>query len=266
MRASTPASPRCRSILGMRVHATSYDDASSRVMAWAEGEDRRRYVCVTTVHTVMEAHDDVFLQRIVNHADLVTPDGMPLVWGLRLLGAREAARVYGPELTPRVLAAAARDGVPIGFYGGAPDVLDKLVAVARERFPGLRIVYALSPPFRPISPEEDTAIVDDINRSGARILFVGLGCPKQDRWMAAHRSRVNAVMLGVGAAFDFLAGNKAQAPRWMQDRGLEWIFRLACEPRRLWWRYLWHNPRFVLLFALQLLRQRWLSSSLEGTP
>ena len=262
---AAPTSPLCRSILGMRVHATSYDDASSRVMAWAEGEDRRRYVCVTTVHTVMEAHDDVFLKRIVNDADLVTPDGMPLVWGLRLLGARDAARVYGPELTPRVLAEAARAGIPVGFYGGAPDVLDKLVVVARERFPGLRIVYAWSPPFRPISPAEDTANAEDINRSGARILFVGLGCPKQDRWMAAHHSRVNAVMLGVGAAFDFLAGNKAQAPRWMQERGLEWVFRLASEPRRLWWRYLWHNPRFVVLFALQLLRHRWLSFSREET-
>src|SRR3989475_8974658 len=115
---AAPTSPLCRSILGMRVHATSYDDASSRVMAWAEGEDRRRYVCVTTVHTVMEAHDDAFLQSIVNNADLVTPDGMPLVWGLRMLGARDAARVYGPELTPRVLAAAARAGIPVGFYGG----------------------------------------------------------------------------------------------------------------------------------------------------
>jgi N-acetylglucosaminyldiphosphoundecaprenol N-acetyl-beta-D-mannosaminyltransferase len=264
MRAVATANPASREILGMRVDATSYADASARVMAWADAEDRRRYVCVTTVHTVMEAHDDASLKRVVNGADLVTPDGMPLVWGLRLLGVRDAARVYGPELTPRVLAAAAGAGVPVGFYGGEPAVLEKLVAAAREQFPGLRIVYAWSPPFRAIKPDEDTAIVDEINRSGARILFVGLGCPKQDRWMAAHRSRVNAVMLGVGAAFDFLAGNKAQAPRFMQDRGLEWIFRLACEPRRLWWRYLWHNPRFVALFAAQLLRQRWLSPSLEG--
>src|SRR5262249_22583935 len=206
MKTTAPEAPKCRRILGMRVHATSYDDASSRVMAWAGSEDRRPYLCVTTVHTVMEAHDDVLLQSIVNNADLVTPDGMPLVWGLRMLGAREAARVYGPELTPRVLAAAARDGVPVGFYGGAADVLDKLVSVARERFPGLRRLYAGPPPFLKINRGADTAIVGEINRSGARILFVGLGCPKQDRWMAAHRSRVNAVMLGVGAAFDFLAG------------------------------------------------------------
>src|SRR2546427_11544906 len=125
MKITGPTSPKCRSILGMRVHATSYDDASSRVMTWASSEERRRYVCVTTVHTGMEAHDDAFLQSIVNNADLVTPDGMPLVWGLRMLGARDAARVYGPELTPRVLAAAARAGIPVGFYVGAPDVLAK---------------------------------------------------------------------------------------------------------------------------------------------
>ncbi len=212
------AAPASRQILGMRVHATNYDDASSRVMAWAGAEDRRRYVCVTTVHTVMEAHDDASLLQIVNNADLVTPDGMPLVWGLRLLGVRDAARVYGPELTPRVLAAAARAGVPVGFYGGKPAVLEKLIAVAREQFPGLRVVYAWSPPFRSMRPEEDIAIVEEINRSGARF---------------------------------------------MQDHGLEWIFRLASEPRRLWWRYLWHNPRFVVLFTAQLVRQRWTSSSME---
>jgi len=146
--------------------------------------------------------------------------------GLRLLGARDAARVYGPELTPRVLAEAARAGVPVGFYGGAPDVLDKLVAVARERFRGSAssILVAAVPADEPGRGHGDRGRHQPV---GARILFVGLGCPKQDRWMAAHHSRVNAVMLGVGAAFDFLAGNKAQAPRWMQDRGLEWVFRLA---------------------------------------
>ena len=135
MNPATSAAPASRLILGMRVHATSYDDASSRVMTWAGAEDRRRYVCVTTVHTVMEAHDDASLQQIVNNADLVTPDGMPLVWGLRMLGVRDAARVYGPELTPRVLAEAARAGVPVGFYGGEPAVLDKKIYA-----PGLGIV------------------------------------------------------------------------------------------------------------------------------
>jgi N-acetylglucosaminyldiphosphoundecaprenol N-acetyl-beta-D-mannosaminyltransferase len=260
----TPAAaPAARAIVGMRVHATSYADAAARVLGWAARDDRRRYVCVSTVHMVMEGHDDRAFQRLVNEADLTTPDGMPLVWGLRLLGLGQAQRVYGPDLTPHLLAEAARRGVPVGFYGGEPAVLDRLLAVARTRFPGLRVVYACAPPFRALSAEEDAAIVEAINASGARLLFVGLGCPKQERWMAAHRARVNAVLLGVGAAFDFLAGVKPQAPRWLQERGLEWAFRLVCEPRRLWRRYAVHNPRFVALFTMQVLKQRWSRRSLQ---
>ena len=153
-----------------------------------------------------------------------------------------------------VLQAAERHGVPVGFYGGSPETLEKLLAVVKVRFPGLRVVYSFSPPFRPLAAEEDQRVTEEINQSGARILFVGLNTPKQDWWMAEHRGRVQAVMLGVGAAFDFIAGTKPQAPRWMMRIGLEWLFRLATEPRRLWRRYLRHNPRFVVLFAMQLLR------------
>jgi N-acetylglucosaminyldiphosphoundecaprenol N-acetyl-beta-D-mannosaminyltransferase len=144
-------------------------------------------------------------------------------------------------------------GIPVGFYGGAPAALVCLQVVLRNRFPKLQIPYMWSPPFRPLTPEEDAAAVSAINESGARILFIGLNTPKQDYWMAAHRGRVHAVMLGVGAAFDFLAGTKVQAPRWMMAIGMEWFFRLVTEPRRLWKRYLKHNPRFVALFACQLL-------------
>lgn len=244
-----------RYILGMRVDATSYVDATSRVLAWAHAGESR-YVCVATVHMVMEAHDSPEFRNIVNAADLVTPDGMPLVWSLRLFGAKQATRVYGPELTPRVLESAARAGVPVGFYGGSPEVLERLLAVADRRFAGLKVTYAYAPPFRPLSHEEDERIIRDINASGARIIFVGIGCPKQERWMALHRGRLGAVMLGVGAAFDFLAGAKAQAPHWMQRLGLEWFFRLVTEPRRLWRRYLRNNPRFVVLLALQLCQRR----------
>jgi N-acetylglucosaminyldiphosphoundecaprenol N-acetyl-beta-D-mannosaminyltransferase len=236
----------------MRVDKTSYQDAADRVLEWARGR-QLRYVCVATVNNVMEAYDSNEFRRIMNQADLVTPDGMPLVWGLRLLGARDATRVYGPLLTPAVLGAAAREGVPVAFYGGSAGVLRKLVTVVQRRFPGLEVAYALAPPFRPLSEAEDQRIVREICASGARILFVGLSTPKQERWMAAHRGRVPAVMLGVGAAFDFLAGVKPQAPAWMQNSGLEWLFRLATEPRRLFWRYLKHNPRFAALFAWQLL-------------
>jgi N-acetylglucosaminyldiphosphoundecaprenol N-acetyl-beta-D-mannosaminyltransferase len=189
----------------------------------------------------------------MNQADLVTPDGIPLVWGLKLLGARDATRVYGPDLTPAILEMAAARGIRVGFYGGAPQVLGCLVAVVRRRFPNVEVAYSCSPPFRPLSRAEDEQVVAEINRSGAGILFIGLSTPKQDHWMAAHKGRVQCVMVGVGAAFDFLAGAKRQAPRWMMRIGMEWFFRLLTEPRRLWKRYLKHNPRFVVLFALQLL-------------
>src|SRR5690606_15472525 len=172
----------------------------------------------------------------------------------RLLGIPSATRVYGPALTPIVCEYAARRGVPVGFYGGTPDVLEELRKRLTARFPGLQIPYAFSPPFRPPTPEEEQRTIEEIHAAGVRIVFVGLGCPKQERWMARHRGRLQAVMVGVGAAFDFIAGRKRQAPPWMQQAGLEWAFRLATEPRRLWRRYLYHNPRFVTLFGLQLLR------------
>jgi len=230
----------------------NYDEASEAVLNWARGA-HSRYVCIACVNSVMEAHDSREFQKVLNGADLVTPDGMPLVWGLKALGAAEATRVYGPDLTPIVLRCAERERAPVGFYGGSQVALDRLLAVVGRRFPNLRIAYSYSPPFRPLSPAEDERVTREINASGARILFVGLSTPKQDWWMARHRGRVHAVMLGVGAAFDFLAGTKPQAPRWMMRAGLEWLFRFATEPRRLWKRYLKHNPRFVVLFALQLL-------------
>ena len=180
-----------------------------------------RYVCVANVHVTMESYDSAEFRTIVNDADLVTPDGMPLVWALRLFGVPEATRV-GPTLTVHVLERAAAAGVPVGFYGATPEVLTLLLQVCQRRFPTLRVAYAHAPPFRELTTEEDAKIIREINASGARILFVGLGCPKQERWMASHREAVNAVMLGVGAAFDFLAGVKPEAPVWMQRAGLEW--------------------------------------------
>ncbi len=241
-----------RHVLGMRVDATSYDDAARRILTWARAGESR-YVCVSTVHMVMEAHDDSTFRAVVNQADLVTPDGMPLVWLLRLRGVPGATRVYGPDLTPIVCEQAARQGIPVGFYGGTREVLEAMTARLRSRLPGLDVAYRFAPPFRPPSPEEDQRIVSAIEASGARILFVGLGCPKQERWMAAHRGRLGAAMVGVGAAFDFLAGAKRQAPGVVQRTGLEWAFRLLCEPRRLWRRYLYNNPRFLALVAGELL-------------
>jgi N-acetylglucosaminyldiphosphoundecaprenol N-acetyl-beta-D-mannosaminyltransferase len=239
----------------MRVDATSYEDATRQIIGWAR-LSRSRYVCVAAVNNVMEAHGDARYMRVMNRADLVTPDGMPLVWGLRWLGVEGATRVYGPDLTPSILEAAEREGLAVGFYGGAPNVLEALVAETRRGWPDLEIAYAHSPPYRDLTTEEDGQVVQAIGESGAKILFVGLGCPRQETWMASHQGRLGAVMVGVGAAFDFLAGTKKQAPRSMQRAGLEWLFRLATEPTRLWKRYLRQNPRFVLLFGAQLIRAR----------
>jgi N-acetylglucosaminyldiphosphoundecaprenol N-acetyl-beta-D-mannosaminyltransferase len=244
-----------RAIVGMRVDVTSYEDAASRIVKWAELE-QSRYVCVASVNNVMEARDDDGFLEIMNKADLVTPDGMPLVWGLRLLGASGATRVYGPDLTPVVLTKANEHDVPVGFYGGSPEVLDAFVDRVREGWPQLNIAYRCSPPFTALSSEEEKLEEAEISASGTRILFVGIGCPKQEFWMARRKGKLPCVMVGVGAAFDFISGTKRQAPRWMRRAGLEWLFRLITEPSRLWRRYLRQNPRFVALFGAQLLRAR----------
>lgn len=242
-----------RRVVGLRVDATDYLHAAETILTQAANGGGM--TCVATVHMVMEAQDDPDYRRLVNAAELVTPDGMPLVWMLRALGVRDAQRVYGPDLTPIVCRLAAERGVPVGFYGGDEQTLETLVARLRAEHPGLRIDFVHSPPFRPLTPEEDAAQSEAILDSGVRILFVGLGCPKQERWMADHRDRLGCALVGVGAAFDFLAGRKAQAPGWMQRAGLEWLFRLAHEPRRLWRRYAVHNPRFVWRALLQLARE-----------
>jgi N-acetylglucosaminyldiphosphoundecaprenol N-acetyl-beta-D-mannosaminyltransferase len=247
--------PERRTILGIGVDATSYQDATARVMEWARrGESR--VVCLGVVASVMEARESPRYRAALDQADLVTPDGMPLVWMLRWLGEKPATRVYGPDLTLKVLRAAEEARVAVGFYGSSEEVLRSLLANLRQRFPGLLVSFHQAPPFRPLSQREDEDAVSAIRESGTRILFVGLGGAKQDLWMTEHRAQVPAVMLGVGAAFDFLAGTKPQAPRWMQNAGLEWLFRLSTEPRRLWRRYLRHNPRFAFLAMKQILGAR----------
>ena len=241
-----------RYVLGMRVDATSYEDASQHVVQWAR-EGRSAYVCVATVHMTMEAFDSSEFQRVVNGADLVTPDGRPLVWALRSLGIKDATQVRGTDLTTHVVERAARERVPIGLYGGTPELLQRFARTLKSRYPATRVVCQIAPPFRPLTPEEDERVTQEIVSSGARIVFVGIGCPKQERWMVLHKERIPAVMLGVGAAFDFHTGRVRQAPHWMQVAGLEWVFRLLMDPKRLWKRYAKHNPRFVALFLLELL-------------
>jgi N-acetylglucosaminyldiphosphoundecaprenol N-acetyl-beta-D-mannosaminyltransferase len=246
--------PPCRRILHTRVDATSYRHATDQVLGWAAA-GQSRYVCVATVNNLIEGCDDPGYNGMMEAADLVTPDGMPLVWGLRLLGVPDASRVYGPDLTLLVCEEAARQGIPVGFYGGHDDVLDDLTAALGRRWPELRVAYRWSPPFRALTDEEEARVDDELLRSGARVLFVGLGSPKQERWMADRR-HLPMVMIGVGAAFDFLSGRKRQAPRALQGLGLEWLYRLAHEPRRLWRRYLYLNPMFLALLASQALRLR----------
>lgn len=256
--------PESRLVLGVRVDATSYHAASRRVIEWARSGESR-YVCACNVHMVMEAHDDPEFREVVNGADLVTPDGMPLVWALRLLGVAAPRRVYGPALMLGLCAAAEQEGVPVGLYGGTGAVLERVQGRLRARFPRLRIVYAYSPPFSAAGSDARRHTLA-IRGSGTRILFVALGCPKQERWMAQYRGQIPAVMVGVGAAFDFLGGSKPQAPALVQRAGMEWAFRLATEPRRLWRRYARHNPRFVAYLTQQVVR-RWIGRGVGGrTP
>jgi N-acetylglucosaminyldiphosphoundecaprenol N-acetyl-beta-D-mannosaminyltransferase len=250
-----------RYFLGARVDATTYAAATRQIMDWAaRGESR--CVIEAPINMVMECYDHPDFLQCINRGDLITPGGMPIVWLMRLLGVRRQPRVYGPDLMLRVCAAAARANVPVGFFGGTPEVVRDLIRSLETRFSGLKTVFVQAPPFRPLTAGEDRNLCEQITASGCRILFVGLGCPKQERWAEAHRGRIQAVMFSVGAAFDFLSGHKAQAPRWLQAVGGEWLFRLATEPRRLWRRYAYHNPRFVALVGWELLfcRQRLMSA------
>jgi N-acetylglucosaminyldiphosphoundecaprenol N-acetyl-beta-D-mannosaminyltransferase len=232
-------------VLGVGVSAIDMDTAVTEVTRWVD-EGERRYVCVTGVHGVMESQRDPELLRIHNASGLTTPDGMPMVWAGHRAGASWMTRVYGPDLMLAVLARAAERGWGSYLYGGNDGVPELLAERLTARIPGLRIVGAYSPPFRPLTPDEDETIIEKINGSGAELVWVGLSTPKQERWMAAHRARLSApALFGVGAAFDFHAGLVPQAPPWMQRHGLEWFFRLTKEPHRLWRRYLRNNPAFI---------------------
>jgi N-acetylglucosaminyldiphosphoundecaprenol N-acetyl-beta-D-mannosaminyltransferase len=220
--------------------------------------DARGWLTAAAVNLIMSARDDPDTMRAVLGATLAVPDGQPLVWALRLLGHKRATRVYGPDLMERYCAHAAAQGTPIYLYGGrSKEALGLLCERLSERFPGLHIVGGWSPPFRPLTPAERERVVAEIDGSGAQVVWVGTGQPKQELWMHEMRPRLSAPLLvGVGAAFDFHAGIVSQAPAWMQRNGLEWLYRLSREPRRLWRRYASQNPRFVTGFARQWMRER----------
>ena len=214
--------------------------------------------CVTTISV---------LRKIYNESGLTTPDGMPLVWLCRLSGCKNVDRVYGPDLMLALCEHSATKGYSHFFYGGATGVPARLSDVLQRRFPGLQVRGTYSPPFHSLSQEEDLEIVRMINDANPDVVWVGLGAPKQELWMAEHRELLRApVLIGVGAAFDFHAGGKKQAPYWMQRSGLEWLFRLLSEPKRLWKRYIYDNPRFVILILLQALGLRHYSLEMESYP
>jgi N-acetylglucosaminyldiphosphoundecaprenol N-acetyl-beta-D-mannosaminyltransferase len=233
-------------VLGVRISAIDMSMALDEIERWITAREPH-YVCVTGVHGVMESQSDPELRDIHNRSGLTTPDGMPMVWAGRRAGARWMGRVYGPDLMLAVCERAAARGWTSYFYGGKEGVPEQLAERLAARFPGLRVVGTESPPFRALSPEEDDAAVARINAAAPDLLWIGLSTPKQERWMSGHAGRLTApAILGVGAAFDIHAGTLRQAPVWIQRRGLEWLYRLYREPRRLWRRYVSIIPRFVI--------------------
>jgi N-acetylglucosaminyldiphosphoundecaprenol N-acetyl-beta-D-mannosaminyltransferase len=231
------------------------DDAVGAIGGWIRQREPT-YVCLVPAHSVMEARRDEEYRDILNGSGLTTPDGMSIVWLLKLRGQQRVQRVYGPDLMLEVCRVSVDAGWSHFLYGGEEGVAEDLVSTLESRYPGLRIAGTHSPPFRQLTPEEDAEVSRRIEDSGADVVWVGIGSPRQERWIAEHAGKVGApVLIGVGAAFDFLSGRKPQAPRWIQRAGLEWLFRLATEPRRLWRRYA-EYPLFVLLATTDLLRSR----------
>jgi N-acetylglucosaminyldiphosphoundecaprenol N-acetyl-beta-D-mannosaminyltransferase len=231
-------------ILDLLIDVVTLQTAADRIRTWVLRKEKA-YVCVAPVATVVSALDDVNYRQVVNSAGMVTPDGMPVVWAARMRGTKGIERVYGPDLMRTIFADASFGRAKHFFFGATDETLSLLQKQLKTQHSHLQIVGGYAPPFRPNAQREDQAVIDKINQAQPDILWVGLGSPKQDFWMSIHRNLLNAtVIIGIGAAFDFLAGVKPQAPRWMQRSGLEWLFRLCCEPRRLWRRYLIGNIRF----------------------
>jgi len=253
-------------VVGTPISMTSYDEVLQALAT--RRSDRALTVAVCNVHSVMSARNDPNLRSALIDADIATPDGVPLVWGIRWTANPGQERVYGPELMVRSLVASGTKGWRHYLYGSTPATLASLKAAIAELSPEASIVGTESPPFRRLTDAEERAVIDRLQNSGADVVWVGLGMPKQELWISRVAPHLPGVaLLGVGAAFDFLAGTKRQAPAWLQRAGLEWLFRLIREPRRLWRRYLWNNPAYLLLLAHQVikgkLRRRPMTTSQE---
>lgn len=244
-----------RPVLEAFIDALSWDEAIGRIARWATARESR-YICICNVHSVVTTTQDIEFKIAVNNADMATPDGAPVAWVLRRAGFRAQERINGPDLMWRYLAQAEKSGQVVFFYGSTDHTLSLLRAALGKAFPGLRIGGVYSPPFRPMTRQEDEAATQMINASGANVVFVGLGCPKQEKWMAEHRGRINAVMIGVGAAFDYHSGAVRRAPPWWQRNGLEWLYRLGSEPRRLFKRYMVTNTLFIVGLVRQFVMRK----------
>ncbi len=266
MNPNTLSWPAKHKVFGVGVSVTTYDEACDAVLNAARTRTPA-VVSAFAVHALVEAASQPELAEKVNRFAIVTPDGQPVRWALNWLhGARLSDRVYGPRLTWELCRRAAANGVSIYLYGSSPRTLAALEANLLSQFPGLKIAGSESPPFRPLTADEDAAMVQRVNASGAALVFIGLGCPKQDHFAADHADRIQAVQVCVGAAFDFHAGVKASAPEWMQRRGLEWIFRLYQEPHRLWKRYLVTNSIFACKLLTALLSARLMGPNIKAAP
>ena len=248
-------SHKYQSVLGARISALSWDEAIGQILAWGAAHESR-YVSLCNVHSVVTTTRDPEFKMVINNADMSAPDGAPIAWALRHLGFASQERISGPDLMWRYLSKAEQLGQVVFFYGSTDLTLEKLRKAVAKQFPRLSIGGSYAPSFHTPTAQEDEFEVDVINRSGAHVVFIGLGCPKQERWMAAHCGRISAVMVGVGAAFDYHAGTIKRAPLWWQKNGLEWLYRLYSEPRRLFKRYLVTNTLFILGIARQLLVRR----------
>jgi N-acetylglucosaminyldiphosphoundecaprenol N-acetyl-beta-D-mannosaminyltransferase len=253
------SSRRVCSVIGVAIDSISWSQALERISVWAATHQSRQVV-ISNVHSVVTTLQDEVFADAVRRADMVTPDGAPIAWLMKRFGFKSQERINGPDLMWFYCAEAEIRGESIYLYGGKQSTLDVLRSKLLLHFPALKIVGAYSPPFRALTEEEDATVVAEINASGAGTVWVSLGCPKQEIWIAQHRDRINAVMIGVGAAFDYHAGTVTRAPLWMQRSGLEWFYRLCSEPRRLWKRYFFTNTLFLYHAGAQLLRY-WLKRS-----
>ena len=243
-------------ILGTRIDITNLNDASRSIVGWIQ-DHKKTYVCVAPVATIIDCQKDPQYRAIINNSGMTTPDGMPLVWLGKLAGHHTIQRTYGPDLLLKLCEQSQEKGYRHFFYGATEDALVQLIKKLKLSFPKINIAGFYAPPLRGMDEREHQEVLDQMNQANPDILWVGLGSPKQDYWMARHRDQLNVpVMIGVGAAFDFIAGIKRQAPRWMQRSGLEWFFRLCSEPRRLWKRYLVGNSLFIYLLFRQWFYQK----------